>query len=77
MARDFTFRNFLQEVGMRLGAAVVVVSVFLGVGYFNRTDFLGLSSFLGTQAIVAFASLHSHDRTTACNRMSNKLQTLL
>lgn len=57
MARDFTFRNFLKEVGMRLGAAVVVVSVFLGVGYFNRTNFLGLSSVLGTQASFVAVSL--------------------
>jgi len=27
--------------------------------------------------IVAFASLRSLDRTTACDRMSNQLQTLL
>lgn len=57
MARDFTFRNFLQELGMRLGAAVVVVSVFLGVGYFNRTNFFGLSSVLGTQASFFAISL--------------------
>ncbi|WP_311174133.1 hypothetical protein [Halobellus ordinarius] len=57
MARDFTFGNFLKEVGMRLGAAVVVVSVFLGVGYFNRTNFLGLSSVLGTQASFVAVSL--------------------
>ena len=27
--------------------------------------------------IVAFASLHSHNRTLSCDRMSNQLQTLL
>ncbi|MFC6873516.1 hypothetical protein [Halobellus marinus] len=57
MARDFTFGNFLKEFGMRLGAAVVVVSVFLGVGYFNRTNFFGVASVLGTQASFFAVSL--------------------
>ena len=51
MARDFTFENFLKDLGMRTGAAVVVVGIFFGLGYINRTDFLGLSSLLGNQLI--------------------------
>ena len=57
MARDFTFTNFLKDLGMRVGAAVVVVGVFFGLSYINRTDFLVLSSFLGDQLVfftVAF-----------------------
>lgn len=50
MGRDFTFGNFLKELGRRIGAAAVVVSVFFCLGYVNRTDFLGLSSFLDNQS---------------------------
>lgn len=50
MARDFTLRNFLKELGMRMGAAAVVVGVFFGLGYTIRTDFLGLSSLQGNQS---------------------------
>lgn len=50
MARDLTFKNFLKELGMRLGAAAVVVGVFFGLGYLNRTDFLGLSSLLSNRS---------------------------
>lgn len=52
MARDLTFSNFLKELGMRVGAAAVVVGIFFGLGYLNRTDFLGLSGLLGNQ--IAF-----------------------
>jgi hypothetical protein len=34
---------------MRIGAAIVVVGIFFGLGYIKRTDFLGLSSLLGSQ----------------------------
>lgn len=51
MARNLTFKNFLKDVGMRIGAAAVVVGIFFGLGYINRTDFLGLSSLLGNQSI--------------------------
>lgn len=51
MAPELTFENFLREVGMRIGAAVVVVGIFVGLGYVNRTDFLGLSSLLGSQFV--------------------------
>lgn len=58
MARDLTFVNFLKDLGMRVGAAAVVVGVFFGLGYVNRTDFLGLSSLLGNQlAFFAVAFL--------------------
>mgnify|MGYP006277496729 CR=1 FL=1 len=57
MRRDLSFETFLEELGLRIGAAAVVVSVFLGLGYVGRTDLLGLSSLLGTQLLffaVAF-----------------------
>lgn len=49
MSNRFTFRNFLEDLGMRIGAAVIVISIFFGLGYIKRTDFLGLSSLLGSQ----------------------------
>ena len=49
MARDRTFETFLKDFGMRIGAAAVVVGTFFGLGYLNRTDFLGLSSLLGNR----------------------------
>jgi hypothetical protein len=57
MSRDLTLSNFLKELGMRIGAAAVVLGIFFGLGYVNRTDLLGLSGFLGTQFVfftVAF-----------------------
>lgn len=52
MARDLTFGNFLKEFGMRVGAAAVVVGIFFGLGYLNRTNFLGLSGLFENQ--IAF-----------------------
>lgn len=49
MARDLTFENLLKDLGMRIGAAAVVLGIFFGLGYLNRTDFLGLSGLLGNQ----------------------------
>jgi hypothetical protein len=57
MSRDLTFSNFIKELGMRIGAAAIVLGTFFGLGYVNRTDFLGLSDFLDTQFVffsVAF-----------------------
>lgn len=54
MGRDLTFENFLKDFGMRIGAAAVVLGIFFGLGYLNRTGFLGLSRFLDNQ-IVFFA----------------------
>ncbi len=48
--RDFTLGNFLKDLGMRAAAAAVVVGVFVGLGYLDRTDPLGLSALLGTRA---------------------------
>jgi hypothetical protein len=45
-----TLREFLRDLGARAAAAAVVVGVFVGLGYLNRTDFLGLSDLLGTRA---------------------------
>ena len=41
-----SFQGFLEDLGMRVGAAIVVISVFFGLGYVKRTDFLGLSGLL-------------------------------
>lgn len=49
---DLTLQNFLKELGLRLGAAVVVVGIFFGVGYANRTDLFGLSRLLNNR--IAF-----------------------
>jgi hypothetical protein len=49
MSNRFTFRNFLEDLGMRISAAIVVVGIFFGLGYIKRTDFLGFSSLLGSQ----------------------------
>lgn len=49
MGRDLSFRNFLKDVGLRIGAAAVVVGIFVGLGYLNRVDFFGLSRLLGNQ----------------------------
>lgn len=57
MSRDLSFKNFLKDLGMRLGAAAIVVGIFFGLGYINRTDLFGLSSLLGNQFVffaVAF-----------------------
>jgi len=55
MARDLSVGNFLRELSMRAGAAVVVVGIFVGLGFLNRTDLFGLSNLLGTQ--VAFTGV--------------------
>ena len=55
---DRTLQNFLKELGMRLGAAVVVVGSFVGLGYANRTNLFGLSRVLNNQlAFFAIAFL--------------------
>jgi hypothetical protein len=45
----FTFQNFLKDLGMRIGAAAVVLGVFFGLGYVKRKHFLGLSTFLDSR----------------------------
>lgn len=58
MGRDLSFNNFLKELGMRIGAAAIVVGLFFGLGYLNRTDLFGLSNLLDNQpAFVAIAFL--------------------
>lgn len=49
MSRDLSVSNFLKDVGMRVGAAAVVVGIFVGLRYLNRADFFGLSRLLGNQ----------------------------
>ena len=49
MSNRFTFRNFLKDLGMRIGVAAVVIRIFFGLGYIKRKDFLGLSFFIETQ----------------------------
>lgn len=39
-----SLEGFLKDLSIRIGAATVVISVFFGLGYVNRTDFLGLGS---------------------------------
>ena len=56
MARDLSFENFLRELGLRIGAAAVVVGIFYGVGYINRTGFFGLSRFLDNQVLFFAAA---------------------
>lgn len=54
---DLTLESFLKELGLRFGAAGVVVGTFLGLGYANRTDLLGLARLLDNQLaffVVAF-----------------------
>ncbi len=41
-----SFQGFLEDLGMRVGAALIVISVFFGLGYVKRTDFLGLGGLL-------------------------------
>jgi hypothetical protein len=52
MSPEPTLKDFLRDLGLRIGAAVVVVSIFFALGYINRVDFLGLSSLLGGQLLV-------------------------
>ncbi|MGB9965695.1 hypothetical protein [Halobacterium sp. CBA1126] len=54
MGRDLSFGSFLRDLGLRLGAAAVVLGVFVGLGYVNRTNLFGLSRLLGSQ-VVFFA----------------------
>lgn len=49
MVSELTFRNFLKDLGMRIGAAAIVVGIFIGVGYIKRTNLFGLSSLLESQ----------------------------
>lgn len=58
MVSDSNVPDVLKELGMRIGAAVVVVGVFAGLGYVNRTNLFGLSSILDTrEAFFAVAFL--------------------
>lgn len=49
MTSDRSRDGFLKDLGLRLGAAGAVLGIFFGLGYLNRTDFLGLSGVLGSQ----------------------------
>jgi len=51
MTGDFALKNFLKDLGMRLGAAAVVVGIFFGLGYLNRINFFGFSTLLDSQSI--------------------------
>ena len=41
-----SLEGLLKDIGMRVGAALVVISVFFGLGYVKRTDLLGLGGLL-------------------------------
>ena len=45
---ELSLEGFLKDLGLRIGAGAVVAGIFFGLGYLNRTDFLGLSGLLGT-----------------------------
>lgn len=49
METRFTFRNFLKGLGLRLGAAAIVLGIFFGLGYLKRSNFLGLAGLLESQ----------------------------
>ncbi len=49
MAHDFTVRSFLNDLGLRIAAAGIVVGIFVGLGYAKRLDIPGLSGLLGTE----------------------------
>lgn len=49
MADRFTFGNFLKDFGMRIGAAVVVIGVFFGLGYVKRLTDLGNRNVVDSQ----------------------------
>lgn len=51
MVPEPTLEGFLRDLGLRIGAGVVVIGIFFGLGYLNRTDFLGLSDLLGDQTV--------------------------
>jgi|GEM_PF-3637865 len=50
MSRDFTFRNFLSDLGLRVATAGIVIGIFVGLGYVKRMDIPGASGLLGTEA---------------------------
>jgi len=50
MSRDFTFGEFLSDLGLRVAAAGVVLGIFVGLGYAKRMDIPGLSGLLSTEA---------------------------
>lgn len=66
MGRDLSFKSFLKDLGMRLGAAAVVVGIFFGLGYVNRTDLFGLSSLLGTQLAFFAVAFFLIAASSAC-----------
>lgn len=46
MVRAGSIRGFLEDLGMRAAAALVVISVFFGLGYVKRTNLFGLGALL-------------------------------
>lgn len=57
MGRDLSFKNFLKDLGIRIGAAAVVVGIFFGLRYLSRTDFFGLSNLLGDRLVFFSVAL--------------------
>jgi membrane associated rhomboid family serine protease len=39
-------QHIKNDLNMHIGAALIVISVFFGLGFVKRTDFLGLGSLL-------------------------------
>ena len=56
---ELSVAGFLKDLALRIGAGAVVVGIFFGLGYLNRTDFLGteLGFFVGAFALVGLAGL--------------------
>lgn len=50
MVPEPTLEGFLRDLGLRIGAGVVVIGIFFGLGYLNRTDFFSLSDHLGNRS---------------------------
>jgi len=48
MGRGGSIRDFLKDLGMRVVAALVVISVFFGLGYVKRTNLFGLGALLSS-----------------------------
>lgn len=44
---EFTFRNFLKDLGYRIGGAVLAVGLIFSLAYIGNKDILGLGRLLG------------------------------
>ncbi|WP_435128785.1 hypothetical protein [Halobaculum sp. D14] len=56
MARDFSFRSFVRELGSRLAAAGVVLGIFFGLARLKTADIPVVSAALETQFVFFVAA---------------------